>query len=183
MDLIFFRKNKTCAFARWPEQGLVKQVTPSDTAFLCGSTHLSLPSFPISAISGIYSDPPSPECCAKSCCLPCKKDSELLKNRGLIIKETSGAHLVRPLPHSNRATYSSGPCSGRFWISLKIPPPLWATCAKVWSPSQEKCVFWRSEGNLLHFWLCPSTLLSVGTTEKSLACPFCTLPSSICTDY
>lgn len=58
---------------------------------------------------------------------------------------SSGDHLVQP--HLFRAG-CLGPPPIRFWVSplMETPLPLWATCASVRPPSQEKSVFLRSDG-------------------------------------
>lgn len=69
--------------------------------------------------------------------------------------------VILSIPHAqagpSQASYSR-PCLDSFLVSsrMEIPQSIWATCARIQSPSQEKGVFWCSEGgNLLCFLLVP----------------------------
>lgn len=74
-------------------------------------------------------------------------------------------------------------CLVRFWISprRKTPQPLWMTCSSAQS-SHSKTVFCDVRHSLLCFILCPPSLvLSLGTTEKSLASSSLLFIRSLCT--
>lgn len=64
-----------------------------------------------------------------------------------------------------------GLCPGGFWMSpwMETPQPPWIACLSAQSPSQQITMYWCSD-NPPNFSLWPLPLiLSVGTTEKSLA--------------